>query len=427
MRMLNPSEITYFSLLRQAIYQGAKCATYGVQDTVNNAQCTMHNTRCGVEDGLMQIAHRQGTAPLIADQLLKTDFTVSPTFTASPELQLQLKQVCYRNMQLQQEMLQVLKKAWSALTSPVSAGERGLGIEACLLKGFGLASLYPQPHLRQWGDIDIYVGPKGYHTAAEVLRTTFPDCPCFEEEAEYYKHWNIDVGNTAIEAHRVSVAFTHPRDARLWRTLEQKGLIDECRSISDSVLSSVSEAFYYTIPEAKFNVLFVFLHSWHHFTESRSAKMQQLCDLALLLRGTDPLECALEEGKHVGSVPVMETYLRRNLRRLRLTAVWQQYAYIMVKYLGLPAEMCPLYKESKRIERKAESLLEMILEQKSRRQRQPAPKCVMVRKLHTLRSKIADSLSLWSISPTYAMHDMWGKILDGVGRTLRGEVNRKWE
>ncbi len=386
---------TYCSLLQQAL-------GFSTSDMLTGS--TLNAVDMG---SLIRLAQIQGTAPLVYDQLLKADSLLPD------EAQMQLKQACMQNMMMQQEMKGVLATAWDALSNG--------GMQPVLLKGFGLAALYPQPHLRQWGDIDIYVGADGYHTAADVLRKTFPDSPCFEEEEEYFKHWNINVGNTAIEAHRVSAILIHPCDMRLWQRLERDAMA-KAEDID-------AEGMKLRIPEYRFNILFVFLHSWHHFTESGSATMKQLCDLALLLHSASLLPLTSYLFPLTSSLFPLTSYLRRHLRRLRLTQVWQAYAYIMVTYLGLPADQCPLYtpKAAKRGEKLMQQILVGRASTITKAKNDHVPSNILLRKLYTLRHKVANSLQTWDISPIYALHDIMGKILEGLGRLLRGEVNRKWE
>lgn len=391
--MFNISVIeTYLHLLRQAI---------GLQTPAENS--IQLETVKDMEE-LLRLCQIQGTAPLVYDQLLKEQ-SLSSSLLKGGELLLRLKQVCMRNMMLQEEQKQLLRQAWSAL-------DKG-GVQPVLLKGFGLAALYPQPYLRQWGDIDIYVGADGYHTAADVLRKTFPDSPCFEEEEEYFKHWNICIGNTAIEAHRVSAILIHPCDMRLWQRLERDAMA-KAEDID-------AEGMKLRIPEYRFNILFVFLHSWHHFTESGSATMKQLCDLALLLHSASLLPLT-------SYLFALTSYLRHHLRRLRLTQVWQAYAYIMVHYLGLPANECPLY--TAKAEKRGEKLMQQILLGRVKTTKDKSnyvPSNILLRKLYTLRHKVADSLQTWDVSPIYTLHDIIGKVLEGLGRLFRGELNRKWE
>ncbi|MBQ0088948.1 MAG: nucleotidyltransferase family protein, partial [Prevotellaceae bacterium] len=127
---------TYCSFLRQAL-------GFATPDTPNRS--TLNAVDMG---SLIHLAQIQGTAPLVYDQLQKADSLLPD------EALMQLKQACMQNMMMQQEMKGVLATAWDAL----SYG----GVQPVLLKGFGLAALYPQPYLRQWGDIDIYVGADGY-------------------------------------------------------------------------------------------------------------------------------------------------------------------------------------------------------------------------------------------------------------------------
>lgn len=370
---------TYCSLLRQAL-------GLSTQDTLSafNAEDI---------DSLIYLAQIQGTAPLVYDQLLKAD---SPL---PDEAQMQFKQACMQNMMLQQEQMMILRTAWDALSEG--------GVQPVLLKGMGLVQTYPQPYLRQGGDIDIYVGADGYHRAAEILRTTFPNNPCFDSEEEYFKHWNINVGNTAIEAHRVSAILSHPCDMCLWLRLERDAMA-HAQEIE-------VEGLHVRVPEPMWNILFVFLHSWHHYTESRSAKMKQICDLALLIHHFHSLETLLP------------SFLRRNLRKLRLTQVWQTYAWIMVNHLGLPADQCPLYtpKAAKRGDRLLNGIINPTHD--TLHTIHHTPHNIVLRKLSTLRNKIHNSLQLWPISPIYAIHDIIGKILEGLGRLLRGDINRKWE
>lgn len=383
---------TYLHLLRQAIGLQTPAEDSIPLETVKDMEKLLH---------LCQI---QGTAPLVYDQLLKEQ-SLSSSLLKGGELLLSMKQVCMRNMMLQEEQKQLLRQAWSAL-------DKG-GASPVLLKGFGLASLYPHSHLRQGGDIDVYVGAEHYHRGAEILRNTFPAYPCFQEEEEFYKHWNVDFEHTALEMHRVSAILIHPCDMRLWKRLESEAMAHAVELDIESLRVRV--------PEQKWNILFVFLHSWQHFIESHSAKMQQLCDLALLLHSAS----LLPPRSHF--LP-LTSYLKTNLRYLRLTQVWQAYAYIMVHYLGLPTNECPLFTD--KAEKHGEKLMQQILLGRVKTTKDKSnyvPSNILLRKLYTLRHKVADSLQTWDISPIYTLHDIIGKVLEGLGRLFRGEFNRKWE
>ena len=166
---------TYLQLLRQAIY------------SVDGSQCIVHDEDI---EALMRLVQIQGTTPLIFNELLSLPSrgSVSPDETGENnsrkgEIIGALRMVCMQNMVAQEEMKAVMQKTLTAL----EAGN----VHAVVFKGFALAQLYPNPYLRQWGDIDIYVGTNGYHLAADILRKTWPECPCFESEEDFFKHWNI--------------------------------------------------------------------------------------------------------------------------------------------------------------------------------------------------------------------------------------------
>lgn len=341
---------------------------------------------------LLRLSNRQGTAPLIFDLLLRHDY---PGLT--PDLVQQMKSIAAQTMLLQEQQRQIMRQATSAL--------RAGGIEPVLLKGLTLARRYPQPFLRACGDVDLYVGKEAYHPGAKILRETFPDAPRFDTEEEYFRHYNINVGPVPVEMHRVSRSFSHPRDARLYDRLEEDGLV--CKR----VLVNDGEDTYFE-PEEKFNILFIFLHSWEHFV-TETASLRQLTDLALLLA-----QC---------SDPNLKDYLETNLSYLHLTQAWQLYAYILVRYLGLPLEKCPLYTD--REAERSERLLEQILHGERPRPKETghAPRNVILRKLYTFIVRTRDAHEIARFCPTYARHMVVTDIAQSWNRFLKGQNTRHWE
>ena len=112
---------------------------------------------------LMQQARIHGVEPLVYDAALR----LPPEQAPDKALATQMKQVCLYQMQRQTIWLPRIQTAVEAL--------RKAGVEPVLLKGFGLAELYPKPYLRSWGDADIWVGVKNYHAGCKALREAFPD------------------------------------------------------------------------------------------------------------------------------------------------------------------------------------------------------------------------------------------------------------
>lgn len=127
-----------------------------------------------------------------------------------------MKMVCVHNMQQQVKLQHTLSLAWTALTKA--------GIRPVLMKGAGLAALYPDPSYRTWGDIDLFVGIDQYHPACAVMRDTFPNALKFDEELDHYKHYNLIADGISIEIHRVSIGFQHPIDACRYAKMEAFGM-----------------------------------------------------------------------------------------------------------------------------------------------------------------------------------------------------------
>jgi len=337
-------------------------------------------------DDVALLAAFQGTGSLVYDQLLKLK-----DLNMTADMRMHMKQQCVHSMMLQQSMMTLLAKAWKALED--------VDIHPVLLKGFGLAQYYPQPHLRQWGDIDVYVGRRNYHLACAVLRDTFPDAEYGEVEDEAEKHYNFDFPNTVIETHRVSMTFSHPIDRRWYEELEEKYLTKDGPKCEMERLSV-------TLPDVTFNVFFIFLHAWHHFVGT-GMNMKQVCDIAILL--------------NVQKEYIDQVRLHRMLTKLCLLEVWQLIMYILVKYLGVSQDGCPFYNEQ--CGWRAEILFEHIMcEGSTYRRKKIYSNGVpyLRRKWQTFLSRLADSRRVHPYAPQYARHMVISDFLHGVERTMRG-------
>lgn len=336
---------------------------------------------------IVRLAAFQGTGPLVYDQLLKLKDA-----EISADLRMQMKQQCVHSMMLQQSMFGTLSQAWNALVAA--------DVHPVLLKGFALAQYYPQPHLRQWGDIDLYVGQKQYHAACKVLQATFPDADHPAEEDEDRKHYNFILPNTVLELHRISMAFAHPRDRRYYEQLEETYLTKDGPSFEIDGVTI-------TTPDDTFNLFFTFLHAWEHFRET-GMNMKQLCDIAILL--------------HTKREAINIQQLHEMLCKLSLLEPWQLIMYIMAHYLGVAQEECPFYSEKNRC--RAERLFEQIMIEGSAFKREEMDvkgKTYLQRKWMTFNFRLADSRRVRPFAPRYARHLQYSDILHGLERLINGK------
>ena len=261
-------------------------------------------------NAVIQIAMRQSTAPLIYDVILREAAAM-----LTPAQKMQMMQISMQQMQSQMNLLSVMKGAMDALKAD--------GFHPVVLKGFGLASLYPNPHLRPSGDIDLFVGAERFPEACASILHRYPDAYRPDKMIYAGKHYNIEVGENVIETHRVSYTFPDQRRNRLYRQIETEGM-------TESLPKASYDGYEFSIPKPTFNALFVFLHAWHHF-ETGGMNLRQLVDWMMALH-------------HCGE-QINKEQLLSYLHQLHMLDAWRAFGWAAVHYLGLPQNEMPFYSD----------------------------------------------------------------------------------
>ena len=205
-------------------------------------------------------------------------------------------------------------------------------IPATLIKGYSIAKLYPDPDMRDFGDVDIYVGEEHYHRAAELVTATFHDA-----------HWHSDIRggihyivvldenmDRVVELHRVTMEFYDKKANALYQEFTHKHL---CNTHPNVDINGTCIA----VPSAAYNALYVFMHAWHHFA-STGVGFRQLADWALSLHHAHKQLSANEWQKLCNEI-------NHILSALHMTTAWQIFGYVVVQHLGLPAKQMPLYND----------------------------------------------------------------------------------
>lgn len=343
-------------------------------------------------NALSEAAYRHGIAPLVFDVMLEIGWGDET-----------MKQVCYQNM-LQQSV-------WSDTIAQAVRSLKKANLQPALLKGFGLATLYPKPYLRAWTDADIWVGVAQYHQACGVLRTTFPDAKHHDEEYEELKHYCfVFPDGKAIELHRVSMDFIAPDEQNYWQHLEVPALTAQqhCITIGDQQIA---------LPEQPFNLLFVFAHAWEHFTSS-GIPLKQLCDLMLLLNQI------LADNN--GRIPKEYlAYWNRHLSRLHMLEIWRSIGYCVEQLSGKQGSW-PLGIDERygkylwlRILQEGQGRVAHTNRYQLREQAKQMP--VIKRKFITLHARFNAYRFLKTYAPVYARHLLAEEIKKGIRRTIRNE------
>ena len=357
---MNNAESQYFMLMRAALWGNP------VEfDTVPDWK------------GIMHIAKHHATAALVADAASHLEGKVAP----SQDVLREMKSVMLNNVVNQMELKQILVSALTALRSD--------GIEAVLLKGFGLAMLYPNPNLRQFGDIDLFVGLKDFRAACDKLRT-LPGSYNWGEEVDVGRHYNIEFGRHPMEVHRVSVDVVDEEEKVEYATIEQDGLMEHPQHVD-------YEGLELTLPSKEFAVFFTFFHAWHHFLTS-GVGWRQMSDVAMTLHA------------YHGQLDLNK--LHRWVSTMHLMQPWQTFGFLMVKHLGLPETEMPFYDPSCR--RRAKRLYRRIMEtgnfrRNSRFIRNKPRKAGIVRKLHAFFGIFVDFFYLAKVFPAAAWHETRSK------------------
>lgn len=149
----------------------------------------------------------------------------------------------------------------------------GHGLHPVLLKGQGLAQMYPQPELRQCGDIDLYFQPDEYEKAKEFI-VSIEDR--FEKRhKEDYKHYESQYKGITVEIHRRVVKIPNP--------FANKRFLEYTDESMKHLLKYEIAGCMINIFGALYNITYVFIHMWNHF-EGFGVSLRQLCDVVMIRR-----------------------------------------------------------------------------------------------------------------------------------------------
>lgn len=142
------------------------------------------------------------------------------------------------------------------------------GFRSCVLKGQAAGALYPDPALRQGGDIDIWVEGER-QTIVDFLRASF------SVQKVVYHHCDVKM----IKGIGVEVHFTPS-----WMNAfcANKRLQRWFSSHSDEQFSNFSESLGFSVPTLHFNAVYFLIHIYRHVLEE-GIGLRQLLDYYYLL------------------------------------------------------------------------------------------------------------------------------------------------
>lgn len=354
---MSTSETQYFALLRAALW-GTPVDVDGPMDWQD----------------VIQLAQLHANDVLISDVALRLPEEQQP----STEMRLQMQNILRINLFRQLHLKQILLPAVKLL--------RENGIEPVLLKGFALAMLYPNPSLRQFGDLDIFVGLDRFHQACDLMRT-LPGGYNWGGEVDTGHQYNIEFGEYPMEVHRVSADVVDAAEHAIYAQIEHDGLAEHPQRVS-------LEGFEITIPSKEFMVFFTFYHAWHHFLTS-GVGWRQISDVTVTL--------------HAYHGQLDTDKLHRWLADMHLMQPWQTFGWLMVHDLGLPEAEMPFFDASCRL--RAQKLHFRIMEEgnfkrKNSLRRHKPREAGLRRRLHSLALIFVDFFHIAKVFPGAAFREM---------------------
>lgn len=344
--------------------------------------------------GIMSIARHHTTEVLVADVASRLTGNNAPSDALLREMKASMR----ANLINQLELKQILTTAIATL--------RDNGIEPVLLKGFGLAVLYPNPNLRQFGDIDLFVGLQQFHEACKVLRT-LPGGYNWGDEVDSGRHYNIEFGQHPMEVHRVSADVANPKETIIYAAIEQDGLVDNKQIVN-------FEGFRVTVPSNEFTVFFTFFHAWEHFMTT-GVGWRQISDVAMALHTYLGLSVSSEKSSF--DLDKLHTWLAT----MHLMEPWQTFGWLMVNRLGLPKTEMPFYDPS--CSRKAQKLYNRVMAEGNFRRpnhfKYHKPKSRIAKKTHSFIGIFVDFFQLATVFPAQAFHEMQTRLKSSFSKNFQ--------
>lgn len=143
------------------------------------------------------------------------------------------------------------------------------GCDSCIIKGQGVARLYPQPELRQAGDIDIWVDADREDVIGKMLSESID-----VSFIDYVNCHAAFLDDVEVEVHFRPTYFFNPfanRRLQKW--------IQENKSIQ---MTSFDDAVGFAYPTIAFNLVFSLIHIYRHVF-SEGIGLRQLMDYYYIL------------------------------------------------------------------------------------------------------------------------------------------------
>ena len=162
------------------------------------------------------------------------------------------------------------------------------GLDACILKGQGVAQSYDESlrALRQSGDIDVWI-KGGYNVVCDYVQKTYPN-----QELAYHRFHYEAFSDTEVELHQHPSLMNSPiHNKRLQKWLDSFG---KEQFVEMNELG-------FLVPPSEMNKVFLLCHLYRHFV-AEGVGMRQLMDYYFVLKNsqTDENERVMQVVESLG-------------------------------------------------------------------------------------------------------------------------------
>lgn len=182
------------------------------------------------------------------------------------------------------------------------------GVPYIIVKGQVVATYYPDPLLRQAGDIDFYCDKLYFEKARKLINEEWG---INASAGGSDKHIEFSYKDVIYEGHFSLISLYSRRNNSYWQKIlnEDKELLVNIDGVDVKTLSPTLHA------------LYIFLHLYHHLMEL-GVGLRQFCDWAMMLHACqDDIDLGL---------------LHSHLQALKMEKAYRACGSILVDYLGLP-------------------------------------------------------------------------------------------
>ena len=184
------------------------------------------------------------------------------------------------------------------------------GVNYIVVKGQAVASYYPNPLLRQSGDIDYYCSKEYFPQSQEVISRAWM---VNTDPENNVKHCRFDYNDVVYEGHFQLLELYDKKSRTYWQRLldrDEGGLV----MIDGVAIKTLSPTLH---------VLYIFLHLYNHLI-NLGVGLRQFCDMAVMMRYAK------------GQIDM--DALRDHLHALGMEKAYRACCCILVDYLGLSEE-----------------------------------------------------------------------------------------